>query len=173
MKALFTLALLVWVVPAEATVAWYLCPYDQTLRSGYVVRKPAVTRYIGPVPNADHATFSATEILGNHVLAIVDAPDTVHAKMAADTDFTVLPLPDAKADVSKSGVQAKLQSLGYTAQEIAAAGTDLKALYNLLTSVVSPLTLNAAKDGLVVSAGRQAASKSVDTMTAEVGRSQK
>ncbi len=138
-------------------IAWYLAPYDTERRARGISRVPAMARHIPTVPNADGADWEETEILGNHILVKVSAPDALHTRIGADNDFLSINA------ASTPTIHAKLLALGYAQAELdtVAPWTLTNLLEMLANSGRSRFALNAARDGLQQLPGRQAQSKSL------------
>src|SRR2546426_7508013 len=67
---------------AQPTVAWFIVPYDVSLRHGRVVRVCAMARFIPTIPNANGDVWDEAEILGNHTLVkVVATPATVTRRL--------------------------------------------------------------------------------------------
>lgn len=142
-------------------LAWYLCSYDTKVEilvkdnvpHDTILRVCAITRYIPAIPNPEGFTWNEVEILGNHTLVDVDADEAMHARLAADPDFT--PVPDTLEGTDRTRVRDRLEALGYTRQELTATQWDLAALRETLTAVASPITKSEDGRSVVVLPGRR------------------
>ena len=116
------------------TFQWYLCPYDITTVGTRTFRTPAISRFIPSVPNADSANWDEAEILGNHVVVKVFAPDATHTLIQAEPDFFLIPVGISVPNPQRNAVRTKLNALGYTDTEINGTGFVVTQLLALLTT---------------------------------------
>jgi hypothetical protein len=151
-------------------IAWYLCAYTVTKQDAVtsvpdgqrslpigVCRTLPIHTYIPAIPNADGATWSEIEIMGNTCLVKVDAPTAIHTAIAADPAIFAIPNRTLTTTVPtnrRTAVSTKLQGLGYTTAEITGTNWNVDALLTLLTSGASPVVLNATADGITIQPGR-------------------
>ncbi len=119
---------------------WYICPYDAPEfpppRTGRF-RRCAMYRFIPRMPNVVFAVWHELEILGNHCLVKVRAPQLVLDQIEADPDFRQIPRLATIPGGSRPAIRTRLNALGYTDAEITATGWSLAALLALLASVRS------------------------------------
>lgn len=106
-------------------VGWYFAPYKRRDVDGQVGRYCAIDDYTSLVA-ADGGTWSEAECLGNTAVVKVRASAATLATIAADPTITRVPLTLLDDPVSsltlaqRNAIQAKLNALGYTNQELVA-----------------------------------------------------
>lgn len=121
-------------------VEWYIAPYDtkdEPVKG--LVRIPAIARYIPLVPNLSGADWGEEEILGNHVLAWVDAPEAFHTIIQQDPDFIWLKNSGGVLDQAETvKVRNALRKLGYGVEDL--TGLDVDSLAGKLLTKKSEIT---------------------------------
>lgn len=114
-------------------IAWYLCPYRRRPATDHPARYCAMDDYTPDIV-ADGGAWAESEVLGNHAIVKVRASVSTLATIAADTDFTRLPVAQLDDQLSslttgvKAAIKNKVLALGYAEDEITARfGSDLGA----------------------------------------------
>lgn len=108
-------------------MAWFICPYKRRIYPDTPVQWPerycAMDDFTAQI-RADGGTWSEAECLGDHAVIKVRASAAILTLIAAAPGFTRIPkdlLDETLADLSnaqRTAIVNKLESLGYTAQEI-------------------------------------------------------
>lgn len=147
-------------------VIWFICPYDVRVEKRRLQRSPSIRRYIPTHPRPDGAEWSEVEILGNHILVKVSAPQRLLNRVSADPDFTEL--PDPIPVTSRTGITNILLALGYTQTEIDDTRWVVPTLLRVLASKRSPFRVNATRSGLELLPGIRVPGNTIDNIEARV-----
>lgn len=143
------------------TMTWFVCPYDPVAAPGGAPgRRPAMARHIPAVPGPAGEDWDEAEVVGNHCVVKVSAPDAVLDQIRADPEFMEVPTGAAPIPTGRrAAIRTYLTSIGYTLAEVNDANWSPTALLQTLTTAAS--VLQVVGGVITATAGRRIAPKTV------------